>query len=41
MLGTSEPVMATISSVVWLGAVFTPMDLLGFLMIIVMVFLTA
>lgn len=41
MLGTSEPVMATISSVVWLGTIFTPMDLLGFLMIIVMVFLTA
>ncbi|MGN0056201.1 MAG: DMT family transporter [Atopobiaceae bacterium] len=41
MLGTSEPVVAMISSAVWLGTVFTPMDLLGFLMIIVMVFLTA
>lgn len=41
MLGTSEPVMATVSSVVLLGAVFSPGDLLGFAMIIAMVFLTA
>ena len=41
MLATSEPVMATLSSVLFLGIVFTPMDLLGFAMIIVMVFLTA
>lgn len=39
MLGTSEPVMATVSSVVWLGQVFAPTDLLGFLLILAMVFL--
>lgn len=39
MLGTSEPVAATVSSVVFLGAVFTPTDLIGFVMILVMVFL--
>lgn len=39
MLGTSEPVMATVSSVVWLGQVFAPTDLLGFLLILTMVFL--
>lgn len=39
MLGTSEPVAATVSSVVFLGAVFTPTDLVGFVMILVMVFL--
>jgi hypothetical protein len=33
--------MATVSSVVLLGAVFSPGDLLGFAMIIAMVFLTA
>ena len=37
MLGTSEPVAATVSSVVFLGAVFTPTDLVGFVMILVMV----
>jgi drug/metabolite transporter (DMT)-like permease len=41
MLGTMEPVMATVTSVAFLGAHFSPMDLLGFAMIIVMVFLTA
>lgn len=41
MLATTEPMMATLSSIVWLGAVFSPADLLGFAMIIVMVFLTA
>lgn len=39
MLGTSEPVLATISAVVLTGAVFTPVDLVGFAMIIAMVFL--
>ena len=39
MLGTSEPVAATVSSVLCLGAVFTPTDLVGFLMILIMVFL--
>lgn len=39
MLGTSEPVMATISAVACTGAVFEPTDLVGFVMILVMVFL--
>lgn len=39
MLGTSEPVAATASSVVFLGEVFTPTDLVGFVMILTMVFL--
>lgn len=39
MLGTSEPVMATISAVVLVGAVFAPTDLLGFALILAMVFL--
>lgn len=39
MLGTSEPVTATISGVLFAGAVFTPTDLVGFAMIIIMVFL--
>ncbi len=39
MLGTSEPVMATVSAVAWTGAVFEPTDLVGFVMILVMVFL--
>ncbi|PJM78235.1 DMT family transporter [Bifidobacterium scaligerum] len=39
MLGTSEPVTATISGVLFAGAVFTPTDLAGFAMIILMVFL--
>ena len=41
MLATSEPVMATVTSVVWLGATFAPAELAGFAMIILMVFLTA
>ncbi len=41
MLATSEPVVATLSSVLLLGIVFTPADLAGFAMIIAMVFLTA
>ena len=39
MLGTSEPIDATISAVLWAGAVFTPTDFVGFVMIIVIVFL--
>ncbi len=39
MLGTSEPMLATVSAVVLTGAVFAPTDLLGFAMIIAMVFL--
>ncbi|WP_239512645.1 DMT family transporter [Bifidobacterium avesanii] len=39
MLGTSEPVMATVSAVLWTSAVFTPTDLTGFALIILMVFL--
>ena len=38
MLGTSEPVMATISAVAWTDAVFEPTDLVGFVMILIMVF---
>lgn len=41
MLGTVEPVVATLSSVLWLGVVFGPAELAGFAMIIAMVFLTA
>lgn len=39
MLGTSEPVMATISAVVLTGVVFAPTDLVGFVLILAMVFL--
>lgn len=39
MLGTSEPVAATITAVMFTGAVFTPTDLIGFVMILAMVFL--
>ena len=39
MLGTSEPVMATITAVAWADETFTFTDLTGFAMIIIMVFL--
>ncbi|MFC5222569.1 DMT family transporter [Bifidobacterium leontopitheci] len=39
MLGTSEPVAATVSGVAWAGAVFAPTDFVGFAMILAMVFL--
>lgn len=39
MLGTSEPVMATISAVFLTASVFTPVDLVGFALILTMVFL--
>lgn len=41
MLGTSEPIAATVFSVLWLGTAFTPADILGFALIIIMVYLTA
>lgn len=41
MLGTSEPIAATVFSFLWLGTSFSPTDLIGFAMIIVMVYLTA
>ena len=41
MLTTSEPLVAMISSVLLLGTSFLPTDIAGFIMIIVMVYLTA
>lgn len=41
LLGTIEPVTATVASVLWLGASFSGAELIGFAMIIVMVFLTS
>ena len=41
LLGTIEPVTATLATVVWLGTTFSGADLAGFAMIIAMVFLTA
>lgn len=41
MLGTSEPISATVFSVLWLGTAFTPADIIGFALIIIMVYLTA
>ena len=41
MLGTSEPIAATVFSVLWLGTMFTGADLAGFAMIIATVYLTA
>lgn len=41
MLGTSEPLAATISACAVMGVMFSPGELLGFAMVIVMVFLTA
>lgn len=40
MLGTSEPISATLFSVLWLGTTFTPASLIGFALIIAMVYLT-
>lgn len=40
LIGTVEPVSATITSAVMLGTVFLPTDIIGFAMIIVMMFLT-
>lgn len=41
LLGTIEPVTATIASVVWLGTPFSPAEIVGFALIIAMVYLTA
>jgi drug/metabolite transporter (DMT)-like permease len=41
LLATVEPVTATVASVLWLGVVFSPTDLVGFAAIIAMVYLTA
>ena len=41
LLGTMEPAMATVTSVVWLGTVFDPATLVGFVLVIAMVYLTA
>lgn len=41
LLGTIEPVTATIATVAWLGTPFTPAEVVGFVLIIVMVYLTA
>lgn len=41
LLGTIEPVTATIASVVWLATPFSPAEIVGFVLIIVMVYLTA
>lgn len=41
LLGTIEPVTATIASVVWLATPFSPAEIVGFALIIVMVYLTA
>lgn len=40
MIDTCEPLAATVTSVLWLGASFTPADLTGFALIIAMVFVT-
>lgn len=41
LLGTIEPVTATVATVVWLGTPFTPAEVIGFALIIVMVYFTA
>ncbi len=41
LLGTIEPVTATIASVVWLATPFSAAEIVGFVLIIVMVYLTA
>ena len=41
LLGTAEPLVATITSVLFLGTAFSATDLAGFALIIAMVFLTA
>ena len=40
LIGTVEPVSATVTSALVLGTVFAPTDLIGFALIIAMVFLT-
>lgn len=41
LLGTVEPVSATVTSALFLGTFFAPTDIIGFALIIFMVFLTA
>lgn len=41
LLGTIEPVTATVATVVWLGTSFSPAEIVGFALVIAMVFLTA
>ena len=41
LLGTIEPVTATIASIVWLATPFSLAEIAGFVLIIVMVYLTA
>ena len=41
LLGTSEPLVATIASIAWLGTAFAPTDLLGFALVIAMVYVAA
>ena len=41
LLGTVEPISATVTSALMLGTVFAGTDILGFALIILMVFLTA
>ena len=41
LLGTAEPIAATISTVVFLGTSLSPTDFVGFAMILAMVYLTA
>lgn len=40
LLGTMEPVTATVLSILWMGTAFSPADLVGFVLVIAMVFLT-
>ena len=41
LLGTIEPVTATIASIVWLATPFSLAEIVGFVLIIAMVYLTA
>ena len=41
LLGTIEPVTATIATVAWLGTSFSPAEIVGFVLIIAMVYFTA
>lgn len=41
LLGTAEPIAATISTVIFLGTSLSPTDFIGFAMILAMVYLTA
>lgn len=41
MLSTVEPISATVLSALWIGVVFSPTDLLGFALIIIMMPLVA